>query len=189
MVLNFTTPRYALLFLNSEIYIVHVINYEWSRSVNFLLRMFCMRYKNVFFQYLQPPNYLPAPWSPTSCILISPFTGEEACFGWFAYLVRLSYTWLTMDYSGWYLRLSWGKFWSDFIYYWISWKLNTFDIVILVCKCVCFWYLINWITIFIWSCVIKTGCNFPDIFIGECARPLYLFDENTILVLTFWSHS
>ena len=45
LVLNFTVARYALLFLNSEIYIVHVINCEWSRSVNFPLRMFCMRYK------------------------------------------------------------------------------------------------------------------------------------------------
>ena len=34
-VLNFTTPRYAFLFSNSETYIVHVINFEWSRSVNF----------------------------------------------------------------------------------------------------------------------------------------------------------
>ena len=48
--LNFTTPRCALLFLNSKIYIVHVINCEWSRSVNFPLRMFCMQYKHVFFQ-------------------------------------------------------------------------------------------------------------------------------------------
>ena len=34
-VLNFTTSRYAFLFSNSETYIVHVINCEWSRSVNF----------------------------------------------------------------------------------------------------------------------------------------------------------
>ena len=47
-VLNFTAPRYTLLFLNSKIYIVHVINYEWSRSVNFPLRIFCMRYKPCF---------------------------------------------------------------------------------------------------------------------------------------------
>ena len=51
-VLKFTTPRHTLLFLYSEIYIVHVINYEWSRSVNFLLRMLCMWYKHVFFQQL-----------------------------------------------------------------------------------------------------------------------------------------
>ena len=44
-------PRYTLLFLNSKIYIVHVINCEWSRYVNFQLRMFCMRYKYVFFRY------------------------------------------------------------------------------------------------------------------------------------------
>ena len=42
---------YALLFLNFEIYIVHVINCEWSRFVNFPLHMFCMRYKHVFFQH------------------------------------------------------------------------------------------------------------------------------------------
>ena len=52
MVLNFTAPRYTLLFLYSEIYIVHVIYYEWSRFVNFPLHMFCMRYKYVFFQQL-----------------------------------------------------------------------------------------------------------------------------------------
>ena len=38
-VLKFTTPRYTLLFLYSEIYIVHVINCEWSRSVIFPLRI------------------------------------------------------------------------------------------------------------------------------------------------------
>ena len=48
MVLNFTVPRYVLLFLNSEIYIVHVINCKWSRLVNFPPRMFCMRYKPCF---------------------------------------------------------------------------------------------------------------------------------------------
>ena len=47
-VLNFTAPRYTLLFLNSKIYIVHVINCEWSRFVNFPLRIFCMRYKPCF---------------------------------------------------------------------------------------------------------------------------------------------
>ena len=34
-VFNFTTLRYAFLFSNFETYIVHVINCEWSRSVNF----------------------------------------------------------------------------------------------------------------------------------------------------------
>ena len=34
-VLNFITLRYAFLFSNSETYIVHVFNCEWSRSVNF----------------------------------------------------------------------------------------------------------------------------------------------------------
>ena len=48
LVLNFTTLRYAILFLNSEIYIVHVIDCEWSRFVNFPLCMFCMRYKPCF---------------------------------------------------------------------------------------------------------------------------------------------
>ena len=48
MVLNFISPRYALLFLNFEIYIVHVINCEWSGSVNFPLHVFCMLYKLYF---------------------------------------------------------------------------------------------------------------------------------------------
>ena len=29
--MNFTTPRYAILFSNSENHIVHVINHEWNR--------------------------------------------------------------------------------------------------------------------------------------------------------------
>ena len=37
-VLNFTTPRYTLLFSYSKIYIAYVIYYEWSRSVIILLR-------------------------------------------------------------------------------------------------------------------------------------------------------
>ena len=37
-VLNFTTSRYSLLFSYSEIYIAHVIYYEWSRSVIIPLR-------------------------------------------------------------------------------------------------------------------------------------------------------
>ena len=31
--MNFTVLKYAILFLNSEIYIVHVINHEWNRSM------------------------------------------------------------------------------------------------------------------------------------------------------------
>ena len=31
--LNFTAPRYAILFSNSENHIMHVINHEWSRSM------------------------------------------------------------------------------------------------------------------------------------------------------------
>ena len=31
--MNFTALRYAILFLNSKIYIVHVINHEWNRSM------------------------------------------------------------------------------------------------------------------------------------------------------------
>ena len=58
--MNFTIPRYAFLFLNSETYIVYVINCKWSRSVNFLLYMFCMRYKHVFFPTwccsIEPPQ-------------------------------------------------------------------------------------------------------------------------------------
>ena len=66
MVLNFTTPSYALLFFNSEIYIVHVINCEWSRSVNFPLLMFCMKYKTifscVFSTILAPTLSYSSPW-------------------------------------------------------------------------------------------------------------------------------
>ena len=52
MVLNFTAPRYTLLFLYSEIYIVDVINCEWSRSINFALHMFCinMYFSNKWYQ-------------------------------------------------------------------------------------------------------------------------------------------
>ena len=32
-VLNFTAPRYTILFLNSKIYIMHVINHEWNKSM------------------------------------------------------------------------------------------------------------------------------------------------------------
>ena len=32
--MNFTTPRYAILFSNSQNHIVHVINHEWNRSMN-----------------------------------------------------------------------------------------------------------------------------------------------------------
>ena len=48
MVLNFTAPRYAFFFLNSETYTIHVINYEWSRSINFPLRMFVCD-TNIYF--------------------------------------------------------------------------------------------------------------------------------------------
>ena len=48
--LNFTVLRYTFLFFYSETYMVHVINCEWSRSVNFSLRIFYMRYKHVFFR-------------------------------------------------------------------------------------------------------------------------------------------
>ena len=48
--LNFTALRYTLLFLYFEIYIVHIINCEWSRSINFPLRIFCIRYKHIFIQ-------------------------------------------------------------------------------------------------------------------------------------------
>ena len=54
MFLNFTAIGYALLFLNSEIYIIYVINCEWSRSINFLLHMFCMRYKLCFSNIINP---------------------------------------------------------------------------------------------------------------------------------------
>ena len=43
-VLNFTAPRYTILFLNSEIYIVHVINHEWNRSI-FFASAVCVLYE------------------------------------------------------------------------------------------------------------------------------------------------
>ena len=46
--MNFTTPRYAILFLNSEIYIMYVINHEWNRSMFVVCCfhcVFCLRYK------------------------------------------------------------------------------------------------------------------------------------------------
>ena len=42
LVLNFSAPWYTYLFLNSKNYIAHVINCEWSRSINFPLRLFCI---------------------------------------------------------------------------------------------------------------------------------------------------
>ena len=56
MVLNFTTSRYTLLFLYSEIYVAYVINCEWSRFVNFSLCISCMWYKYVFFQQTHLSN-------------------------------------------------------------------------------------------------------------------------------------
>ena len=32
--MNFTAPRYAILFSNSQNHIVHVINHKWNRSMN-----------------------------------------------------------------------------------------------------------------------------------------------------------
>ena len=40
LVLKFTIPRYTLLFINYETYLVHVINCEWNRFVNFPLHMY-----------------------------------------------------------------------------------------------------------------------------------------------------
>ena len=68
LVLNFTAPMYILLFLYSEIYIVHIINCEWSRSVNFLLRMFCMQYKHIFFQHI---IHLILSYETISCCLLN----------------------------------------------------------------------------------------------------------------------
>lgn len=65
----------------------------------------------------------------------------------FAYIVRLSYTRLTMGYAGLYLRPSWGKVWSGISYHWISWKLNYYDIVIwCVCVLLGFVSFSNWST-------------------------------------------
>ena len=44
LVLNFTAPRYAFLFSNSETYVAHVIIFYWSRSV------FFFRCTHLFFQ-------------------------------------------------------------------------------------------------------------------------------------------
>ena len=47
--MNFIPPRYAILFLNSKIYIVYVINLEWNRSIFcWICCVFCMRYKTKF---------------------------------------------------------------------------------------------------------------------------------------------
>ena len=48
-VLNFTTPRYAMLFLNSENYIMHVINHEWNRFM-FVASAMC-------FVWFTKPNF------------------------------------------------------------------------------------------------------------------------------------
>ena len=83
--LNFTAPRYAFLFLNSETYIVHVINCERSRFVNFLLCMFHMWYKHVFFQH--PSRAFASNFSrwlapPIFFISFSTFSGKAFASGW-----------------------------------------------------------------------------------------------------------
>ena len=51
--MNFTTSRYAILFLNSENYIMHVISHEWNRSV----------FVTMCFVWDTKPNLLtPLPW-------------------------------------------------------------------------------------------------------------------------------
>ena len=49
LILKFTIPKYTLLFLNFEIYIVHVINCEWSRSVNFFHYICFVCNTNMYF--------------------------------------------------------------------------------------------------------------------------------------------
>ena len=50
--MNFTAPRYAILFSNSQNHIVHVINHEWNRSMNVASAMsFVWDTKPVFLQY------------------------------------------------------------------------------------------------------------------------------------------
>ena len=51
LVLNFSTPRYAFLFSNSETYIVHVINCEWSRSINFSVAYVLYVMQTCIFQH------------------------------------------------------------------------------------------------------------------------------------------
>ena len=54
----------------------NVINCEWSRSVNFSLRMFCMRYKHVYFQQL----VLERSSILNLCILVCEFGIKESNF-------------------------------------------------------------------------------------------------------------
>ena len=53
--MNFTTSRYAILFLNSENYIMHVISHEWNRSM-FVTSAMC------FVWDTKPDLPTPLPW-------------------------------------------------------------------------------------------------------------------------------
>ena len=63
--MNFTAPKYAILFLNSENYIMHVINHEWNRFI-FVASAMC------FVWDTKPyfPSSLPSWISFNSCMLI-----------------------------------------------------------------------------------------------------------------------
>ena len=90
MVLNFITPRYVLLFLNFEIYIAYVINCEWSKFVNFSLRMFCMQYKLCFFQQEGYSALLECRSAHSKCWLAQTFGLAREPSNWDkAYLFRL----------------------------------------------------------------------------------------------------
>ena len=78
LVLNFTTPRYAFLFSNSETYIVHVIIFEWSRSVNFSPAYVLYAIQTYIFQQLDinkspEPNSKYHLWTIFSAIIRGKF--------------------------------------------------------------------------------------------------------------------
>ena len=64
LVLNFTAPKYTFFFLNSETYIIHVINCEWSRFVNFSIAYVLYAIQTCIFPtvvtiwLLMNPNFL-----------------------------------------------------------------------------------------------------------------------------------
>ena len=77
--------RGTLLFLNSKTYLVHVINYEWSsewsRSVNFPLHMFYMRYKLCFSNSIQHASTCsysgePNPTKASNILMRVAYTGK-----------------------------------------------------------------------------------------------------------------
>ena len=81
--MNFTTSRYAILFLNSENYIMHVISHEWNRSM-FVTSTMC------FVWDTKPDLPKPLPWLvakshlwilliTTTIIIITTTTARVGC--------------------------------------------------------------------------------------------------------------